>query len=103
MRSNILAALPYPIQIIVGLLAYRGVMRTLNGQGTARFSAEEIRAFRRQIWEDVNALLVASRAKAKKAADDDDEGTFWVLGGEGPSEADATVFGFVVSAMVCEA
>lgn len=98
MRSGVLAALPYPVQVVVGLLAHRGVMQTLHGQGTARFSAEEISSFRRQIWENVNALLVASRGKRTET-----DVTFWVLGGEGPSEADATLFGFIAAAMVCEA
>lgn len=98
MRSGVLASLPYPVQLVVGLLAHRGLMRTLYGQGTARFSTEEISAFRRNIWENVNALLVASRGKRTET-----DANFWVLGGEGPSEADATLFGFIASAMVCEA
>ena len=34
-----------------------------------------------------------------------DEGdvTFWVLGGNGPSEADAVLFGFIASTLVCAA
>lgn len=98
MRPGVLAALPYPVQLVVGLLAHRGVMRTLYGQGTARFSREEISSFRRHIWENVNALLVASRGKRTET-----DATFWVLGGEGPSEADATLFGFIAAGMVCEA
>lgn len=35
--------------------------------------------------------------------DDGDDGKpFWVLGGDDPTEADATVFGFVSSVLVCE-
>ena len=82
----------------MGVLAHRGVMQTLHGQGTARFSTEEISSFRRRIWENINALLVASRAKRTET-----DALFWVLGGNGPSEADATLFGFVAAAMVCQA
>lgn len=98
MRPGVLGALPYPVQLVVGLLAYRRNMQTLHGQGTARFSAEEISSFRKHIWENVNALLAASRRKRTET-----DATFWVLGGEGPSEADATLFGFIAAAMVCEA
>ena len=85
------------MQLIVGLLAYRENMKRLYGQGTARFSSEEIAAFREEGWRSVDALLAASKKKAKK-----DE-PFWVLGGKGPTEADATVYGFVAAALVCTA
>lgn len=90
-------ALPYPVQLVVGLLAYRENMKRLHGQGTGRFSAEEIAAFRREVWESFDALLAVSRRKAK------DTETFWILGGDGPTEADATVFGFVAAVLVCKA
>lgn len=72
-------------------------MKRLHGQGTDRFSGEEIAAFRREIWESFDALLAASRKNAKTNE------PFWVLGGEAPSEADATVFGFVAAGLVCKA
>ncbi|KZF20523.1 hypothetical protein L228DRAFT_222567 [Xylona heveae TC161] len=99
MRPGVLQALPYPMQLIVGLIAYRKVMQTLHGQGTSRFTPEEIDVFRRKVWENVNALLVTSKAKAKAG----DASTFWALGGTGPSEFDATLFGFIASALVCPA
>lgn len=97
MRPGVLSALPYPIQLVVGLLAYRQNMQTLYGQGTGRFSPEEISLFRYQIWESINAFLVASKKKSNS------DGNFWVLGGEEPTEADAAVFGFISSALVCSA
>ena len=97
MRPNVLHALPYPLQLIVGLLAYRENMKRINGQGTGRFSSEEIAAFQEEGWRSVDALLAASKRKAKKGE------AFWVLGGHGPTEADATVYGFVASALVCTA
>lgn len=102
MRPKVLAALPYPIQLIVGLLAYRKVSQALNGQGTGRRSAEEISSLRYQVWENINALLVASPSRNTIAGDDD--AVFWVLGAKnGPSEADAVLFGFIASALVCAA
>ena len=89
------------MQVVVGLLAYRNVMKTLYGQGTGRFSGEEISSFRQQIWENVNALLVESRRNRTET--DASDAMFWVLGGDGPSEADAVLFGFIAPALVCTA
>lgn len=100
MREHILSALPYPMRVVVGLLIYRNTTRTLRGQGTSRYSADEIRSFRREIWEGINDLLISARATAIVGATD---WPFWVLGGERPTEADATLFGFIVSVLVCTA
>ncbi|KAI1080033.1 putative glutathione S-transferase [Whalleya microplaca] len=98
MRDKVLWSIPYPVRIIVGLLIYRSTTATLHGQGTGRFTGDEIAAFRREIWESLNALLGASRAKSRSGGE-----PFWVLGGEQPTEADTTLFGFVVSALICNA
>ena len=97
MRPKVLAALPWPVQIVVGQLAYRHNHSTLNGQGTGRFTAEEITRFKTEIWENVNALLMASKTKRGAGV------MFFALGGEGPTEADTTLFGFVASGLVCQA
>jgi hypothetical protein len=99
MRPHVLGALPYPVQIVVGLLAYRKMKATLYGQGVMRLTAEEIAALRLQVWESINVLLVASKSKTRR----DDGAPFWVCGGEGPSEADVTLFGFVAAVLVCDA
>ncbi|KAK8068665.1 hypothetical protein PG994_005281 [Apiospora phragmitis] len=86
MRDHIFGAMPWPLRVAIGLLAYRGTVATLHGQGTGRYAAEEIAAFRLEIWE------------ASSPRDDgptEEKEPFWVLGGEEPTEADATVFGFV--------
>lgn len=101
MRSGILSTLPYPLQILVGFLIHRKSSQTLYGQGTARYTAEERTAFKKQIWGNVNALLATSRSK--QANFDQDDSVFWVLGGDEPSEADATLFGFITGALVCAA
>ncbi|KAK1707639.1 putative glutathione S-transferase [Colletotrichum lupini] len=98
MRSGVMNAIPWPIQNLIGLLAYRGVTRTLYGQGTGRFSTEELAEFRRDVWGHVNALLSETRLTAP-----DLQTPFWVLGGKSPSEADATVFGFIASGLGCAA
>ena len=55
MRDHVLWPIPYPIRIIVGLLAYRANLAMLNGQGTGRFTEEEIAKSRREIWEAISA------------------------------------------------
>ncbi|KAI1372118.1 hypothetical protein F4677DRAFT_433528 [Hypoxylon crocopeplum] len=98
MRSTVMAAIPYPIQVLVGLLAHRGVMRTLYGQGTARWTPEERLGIQHETWDSVNALLSESRSKAAASSK-----PFWVLGGAEPSEADATLYGFIAAGLVCAA
>ena len=100
MRSKVLATLPYPMQVLVGLLSYRKMSATLYGQGTGRFTAEEITKFKKEIWENVNALLTASSRKRGSGGPD---GIFFVLGGNGPTEADTTVYGYIASGLVCAA
>jgi hypothetical protein len=102
MRPGILWAMPYPVQIVVGLLAYRKISKTLYGQGTLRYTYEEINAFRLQIWESVNALLLSSQGKEERNLNPLNH-PFWVLGGDEPTEVDATFYGFITSALVCTA
>jgi hypothetical protein len=96
----VLQALSYPMQVIIGHFIYNSTVKTLNGQGTGRFTDEEIAAFREEIWSNINELLLASKSKlsgGQKAA------PFWVLGGDKPTEADTTLFGFIVSVLLCDA
>lgn len=95
-----MASIPYPVRVLVGQLAYRKMSATFYGQGTSRFSAEEISVFKKQIWENVNALLMASSRKRGSGGPD---GMFFVLGGNAPTEADTTLFGFIASGLVCAA
>src|SRR6185312_13890464 len=97
MRDHVLWSLPYHVRVLVGLLVYRNNSATLHGQGTGRYSADEIATFRSEIWERVAALLV----KAKRSTPG--EGPYWVLGGTEPTEADTTLFGFIVSVLICTA
>ena len=98
MRSKILASIPWLVQVIVGNIIYNKNVRNLQGQGTGGFSAEEIATFQQEIWESVNGLVSAAHAQYR-----DREGPFWVWGGDTPTEADAVLFGFIISALVCGA
>lgn len=105
MRDHVLGAVPYPIRVVVGLLIHRTMVQTLHGQGTGRYSADEVQEFRIEAWNAVNDLLVASKVKKSQHQEQqgDADQPFWVLGGEEPTEADTTVFGFVISALICTA
>ena len=75
----------------------------LDGQGTLRFSAEEIDVFRREGWGSVNELLRVAKNRQQDGGKGDDGKPFWIMGREEPTEADTTVFGFVSSLLVNEA
>jgi len=98
MRDHALWSIPYPIRVVVGILAYRKHTAMLHGQGTGRFNGQEVKRFKTEIWQTIDGLLRASKSAVK----DNDE-PFWALGGDGPTEADATLFGFVVSVLICTA
>ncbi len=100
MRLKVLGALPYVMQVLVGQLAYRKMTATLWGQGTARFTPEEITKFKTEVWENINALLTVSSMKRGSSGPD---GMFFLLGGKGPTDADTTLFGFIASGLVCAA
>ena len=94
-RDKALWATPYLMRILVGLMIHRNNTAMLYGQGTGRLSSEEVTMFRREIWESINCAL-ASIAKNTDAKDM----PFWILGGTAPTEADATLFGFITSVLV---
>ena len=100
MQDHILATLFYPLRVVVGHLISRKTAQTLHGQGTGRYTADEIGSFRREIWESINELLISSKAAV---VDDAGSKPFWILGGDGPTESDAVLFGFIVSVLVCTA
>ena len=96
MRDHAMIKLPYPARFIAGTLAYRGIIQRLHEQGTGRFSDAEICAFTREVWQSIDGMLKESL----KGADMDQ--CFWVLGGKEATEADTSVFGFVVANLVSD-
>ena len=103
MRPTALAALPYLVQVIVGNIAYNSVKRTLFGQGVGRYEDAEVSEFKREIWESISAILGESRTNSKAATARGRDEPFWVLGLDQPTEADAVVYAFVASGLVCAA
>jgi hypothetical protein len=96
MRDYAMAKVPFPQRIASGDLLYQVVVQKLDKQGTGRFSEDQIRSFRKEIWESMNAFLEESQKSVRS------EECFWVLGGAKPTEADATVYGFIVSTLIAE-
>lgn len=101
MRDYALSSIPYPLRLLVGNLVYRNVIKTLHGQGTGRYTDEEITAFKTQIWTTINDALTGVKSKSKSKSKSTEP--FWVLGGNGPTEADVTVYAFIVSVLICRA
>ncbi|KAF2222137.1 putative glutathione S-transferase [Elsinoe ampelina] len=100
MRDHVMASIPYPIRVVLANIPYRANMRTFYGQGTGRFSSEEIAAFRLEVWESIESLLEESAHRQSKAVDGQ---PYWILGGSQPTEADTTLFGFISSNLTCTA
>ncbi|MCJ1360668.1 MAG: hypothetical protein MMC33_010677 [Icmadophila ericetorum] len=98
-RDYALWSIPYPVRVVIGFLVYRKISGMLQTQGTGRYTTDEIRAFRLEIWEAVNELLDASLRESSSEQEGSEE-PFWCLGGKGPTEVDTTLYGFVVSALV---
>jgi hypothetical protein len=102
MRDHVLFALRYPLQVIAGFVIYHKERYALYLQGTMRLRTPEIDSLRLEIWDSINTLLAISRSKATVNREVGEK-VFWVWGGEKPSEADATLFGFVAAVLNCQA
>lgn len=92
-----MGAIPWPLRVVIGNLAYRQVVAALHGQGTGRLTPEEIASARREVLDSLAGLLAASRAKKSSRSE-----VFWALGGDAPTEADASLFGSLAATLVCE-
>lgn len=100
MRDHALGAIPYPVRVVVGILAHRKHSAMLHGQGTLRFTNEEVTMFKHDIWGTIAGLLQASKKEVGSQSADD---PFWALGGDQPTEADAVLFGFIISVLISTA
>lgn len=107
MRDYALSAIPWPIRVFVGQLVYRSSKAMLYGQGTLRLTDAEVRAIKLEVWESISSVLSSVRARKgpsrdTKTAKPTSE-LFWFLGGDHPTEVDVTLFGFIVSVLLCTA
>ncbi|KIY00478.1 uncharacterized protein Z520_04163 [Fonsecaea multimorphosa CBS 102226] len=96
-REKALWSMPLPVRVLVGFLIYRGVTKTLHGQGVGRLTSEEVRSLKTEIWQSIDSVL---KRRLQQASGDGE--LVWLLGGERPTEADATLFGFIVSVLVSD-
>jgi Glutathione S-transferase N-terminal domain len=97
-RDQVLGDAPWLVRWLIGGMIYRSHVKTLHGQGTGRFSVQEARGFREEIWVRLNGMLAESRKKQSSRPNE----CFWCLGGDGPTSCDSTVFGFVSSALIAD-
>lgn len=96
-----MASIPYPIQVLVGLLAYRKATTSLNAQGTGLLTREQFTAHQAECWAALDAQVAAARQQSNAASRPDEP--FWLLGGDQPTEADASLMAFVVTTLFCTA
>ncbi|KAM7222209.1 hypothetical protein V8F06_002481 [Rhypophila decipiens] len=61
-------------------------------QGTGRYTAEEVTSLRKEMIGMLGDFAEAA-SRARSAAHDEDDGPFWIMGGEKPSEADLLFLG----------
>lgn len=72
------------MRVLVGQLVYRNHKAMLYGQGTLRLSDEEVRTSKREIWDSINRVLVASRSSRVSTSPrgaTSESRPFWFLGG----------------------
>lgn len=93
--EGIWAPLAWPLRYLLFAYARYFSSKTLWRQGTGRFSPEEIRQFSTEILDSIDAII----KHALEKADRDTSRPVWILGGDHPTEADATVFGFFMSTL----
>ncbi|KAJ5223478.1 hypothetical protein N7468_008020 [Penicillium chermesinum] len=97
MRDKTFESVPLLMRIILGKVMYKKQMRTLKGQGMGKFTPDENLEIRREIWDMLAQTIEASYVMCRG------EEPFWVWGGDEPTEADAVVFGFIISGLICKA
>lgn len=95
-RDLALWALPFPVRYVVGWMISSQISKTLYGQGTGRFTVEEVETFKYDAWQALNDILSPS---AKSSTDGE---PFWILGNNKPTQADMVLFGFVTSVLLSE-
>jgi hypothetical protein len=113
MRDHALSSIPWPTRVIVGHIVYRSHKSMLYGQGTLRLTDEEIRASKTEIWDSINGVLLVSSLSSSSPSSGDagrdgaalasQQRPFWFLGGDKPTEVDTTLFGMIVSVLLCTA
>lgn len=95
-RDYILQTKPWLLRVFIGNLIHKKIVQTVHLQGCGRFTKEEQRQIREEIWQTLEDMCAERRKTSKRGA-----GPFWILGGQQPTEADAVLYAFVNSNLVC--
>lgn len=114
MRDKILEGKPWLVRLLIGPIIYRKIAQTSNLQGCSRHGYEERRGFIEEIWQvclDSSAFETCADVlqtfndllQEQRSAHSEKEVPFWALGTGKPTLADAVIFGFVVSVLICTA
>lgn len=80
-----LTSVPMPFRVVLGWFIQRGVLKSLYGMGTARFTDPEL--YEILVPEDLEAIATQLGDKQ------------WILGSRTPSTTDAALFGFLATAV----
>src|SRR5436190_2040948 len=90
-----LSGISYPMRIFIGWIVHYKISQRLHGQGTGRYTSEEFYSLREEAWTALDKLVAEIPFR---------EGApHWILGGKNPTEADACLYGFLVSALISPA
>ncbi|KAI9875946.1 MAG: hypothetical protein M1830_007691 [Pleopsidium flavum] len=100
-----LSTIPYPIRIVVGFFLARKLRGSYYAQGIGRYTDEERSMFCEEAWTAFNDILTANNVQGdgKRAEGGDGQGIQWVLGTEGPTEADASLYGVLAGNLISSA
>ncbi len=93
------ASLPWGIRHLTGIAIGGFSWLMLYFQGTGRHKPDELKALRQEAIAALSDYAEAAYAKSEK----DSNRPFWILGGEKPTEADFTLFGYLAAVMVSKA
>lgn len=99
MRNNgPFSHVPGFIRGIAGFSVYNYCRLMLYFQGTGRHSVEEAKKLKQTAIETLgNYSAAAHEKRLETKATSDNYEPFWILGGDQPTEADFTVFGFLAT------
>ncbi len=93
-----LVNIPYPIRVVVGFFVRRTLARNYDGQGVTRYTDQERKMISKESWRAVNDVLVANNKSRRNGG-----AVCWVLGGDRPLEADASLYGMLASVFIASA
>jgi len=92
-RLGPLAGLSWGVRHVAAFFVWQYSRLMLYFQGTGRYAPDELKRLRREAVGTLADYAGAAMAKAAGGASE----PFWILGGEQPTEADFTLFGYLAN------